>query len=188
MSEKNERKVSGFWSTLPGVLTAVASVIAAVGGRITVLYTTGIIGRHQPSAPVAGVGESRPSEEAEMIPSLAVPQDGSTVSQPYRQPWVFRWDEPRAPGNVRQYHLRVFGASAAYPVADVKVSGTEHTIRGRECSYIIDNHRLGWKWEVRAQFQDGTWGPWAGPSTFNVSPFNKDAYCQQCPDADVCQR
>ena len=171
MSERND-----FWSTLPGVLTAVAAIITAVGGLVTVLYTTGVLGP-KPTSPVPGVGG---------MPFLVEPQNGATVSQPYVQPWPFKWDEPRAPGDVRQYHLRVFNLTAAYVLVDEKMKGTDYTI-SRQCSYIIDNNRLGWKWEVRAQLQDGTWGPWAA-STFDVSPFNKVVYCQRCPDANNCQR
>lgn len=179
----NEKKAAGFWSTVPGVLTAAAAVITAVGGLITVFYTIGALSPGERSAPIEE--DLRPSEEAERMPSLAVPQDGSTVSQPYVQPWPFRWDEPSAPAKVQQYHLRVSGPSAAYPVVDVKVNGTEHT-SSKSCSYIADQNRLGWKWQVRAQFQDGSWGPWSRVSTFDVSLFNNDLFCQRCPDAEVC--
>ncbi len=35
---------SSFWSTLPGILTALGGLLAAVAGLITALYTAGIIG------------------------------------------------------------------------------------------------------------------------------------------------
>lgn len=34
-----------FWSTLPGIITAIGGLIAAVAGLVTALYTAGIIGR-----------------------------------------------------------------------------------------------------------------------------------------------
>ncbi|MEO0915089.1 MAG: hypothetical protein AAFY59_19240 [Pseudomonadota bacterium] len=44
MAEKKEEKKS-FWSTLTGLITAVASLIAAVGGLIFGLYEVGILER-----------------------------------------------------------------------------------------------------------------------------------------------
>src|SRR5512144_1333110 len=41
-------------------------------------------------------------------PRLVVPRDGSTVSQPFLQPWLFNWDEPSGPNTVSEYNLRVF--------------------------------------------------------------------------------
>lgn len=42
-----------FWTTAPGVLTAVAAVITAVGGLIAILFQTGIIGGTAPASPPA---------------------------------------------------------------------------------------------------------------------------------------
>lgn len=173
MNEKNKKKASSFWKTLPGILTAVAAVITAVSGLFAVLYN------------ISDVENSKSGEESDWIPSLVVPQDASIVSQPYIQPWRFKWDEPSTSRIVQQYHLRVFGPSAAYPLIDDKIIGIEYT-RPRTCSYIIERNRLGWNWQVRAQFQDGRWGSWSKSSTFDVSPFNKLIFCQQCPDTKSC--
>lgn len=46
----------GFWKTAPGVITAVAAIITAIGGFIAVLFQIGVIGSAQkavaPSSPV----------------------------------------------------------------------------------------------------------------------------------------
>src|SRR5687768_2932458 len=40
-----------FWETLPGMLTAIGGAIAAVAALLTALYTTGLIGSREVSAP-----------------------------------------------------------------------------------------------------------------------------------------
>ena len=37
-----ERKRKSFWSTVPGIITAIASLLTAVAALITILYTTGV--------------------------------------------------------------------------------------------------------------------------------------------------
>jgi hypothetical protein len=46
----------GFWQTVPGMLTAVAAVITAVGGLLAVLLQLGIIGGSPKPAAVSGQG------------------------------------------------------------------------------------------------------------------------------------
>jgi hypothetical protein len=87
---------------------------------------------------------------------------------------------------VQQYELKVMGPKAVNPLVNQKISETEYTFQ-RKCSYIPDRARVGWKWEVRAQDQDGNWGEWIGPTTFNVAPFEKDAFCSACPTAPACK-
>jgi hypothetical protein len=137
--------------------------------------------------PVTKAPAERTSEEAERMPSLAVPRAGSTMSQLYVQSWLFRWDKPRTPSRVQQYHLMVTHGNDTHPLVDVKINGTEYTVP-KACATVASVPPLAWRWQVRAQFQDGTWGPWAGPSTFNVESFDKDHLCQQCPQVPACQR
>lgn len=44
MSSKEKEKRKSFWQTLPGILTAIASLIVAITGLITALADHGIIG------------------------------------------------------------------------------------------------------------------------------------------------
>lgn len=116
---------TSFWKTLPGILSALAALITAVGGLITVLYSTGGFRPDVPTDPmrtdtsvvtVNGNEDSTTHAPDDALPLLAVPQNGSTISQPYVQPWRFSWDAPNDASRVRQYrqyHLRVLGASAA---------------------------------------------------------------------------
>jgi type II secretory pathway pseudopilin PulG len=139
------------------------------------------------TSPAPPVKERQAPAESNWIPVLAVPTNGSVIRQPYAQPWRFKWDERRAPGRVQQYHLRVMGPGAIRPAVDQMVRDVEY-IAQRKCSYVIDRLRLGWKWEVRALFQDGNWSSWSAPSTFDIAPFNKESFCQACGTATpMCQ-
>ena len=42
--KKNKESKPSFWSTLPGILTALGATIAAFAGLITALYSAGVIG------------------------------------------------------------------------------------------------------------------------------------------------
>lgn len=43
-SEEKPEKQTAFWSSLPGIMTALGGIIVAVTGLLTALYTTGVIG------------------------------------------------------------------------------------------------------------------------------------------------
>ena len=82
MNNGDEKKASNFWWIIfPGILAAVAAIIAAVAELITVLYTTGFFPSKEPSDLVHSVETSQSSEEAEKTPSLSVPQDSPIVIQ-----------------------------------------------------------------------------------------------------------
>jgi hypothetical protein len=53
-----EQKKSGFWSTIPGILTAIAAIIGALSGLIGVLVQAGIF-KEAPNAP------SQPPQEVQ---------------------------------------------------------------------------------------------------------------------------
>lgn len=120
-------------------------------------------------------------------PKLAIPQNGTTISQPYIQPWLFKWDEPVIPNSVKEYNIRVIGDKAAYPVIDANTTANQY-VKPQACSYIVDRNSLGWKWQVRARFIDGNWSEWSPTSTFDVSPFDQNLFCQRCSRIDICGR
>ncbi len=67
-----------FWTTLPGILTAIAAVITAVGGLLVALHTAGLIGAGSTPAP-APVANSVPNVVAQ--PTLSgPPADVGTTS------------------------------------------------------------------------------------------------------------
>jgi serine/threonine-protein kinase len=70
-----------FWKTLPGVLTAVAAVITAVGGTIAILLQAGIIGGID-SSPRQPAAVTRPTAVA------AATTSASTASVPAGKPWA----------------------------------------------------------------------------------------------------
>lgn len=148
-----------------------------------VVAATGVVRPKEMSDKPTPRKEATPSD---WTPKLVVPQNGSTVSQPFLQRWPFKWDEPSGPNSVKEYNIRVFGAKAAYPLIDINTSASKYVIP-QSCSYIVDRNRGGWGWQVRPQFSDGSWGEWSQISSFDVSPFNQKLFCQHCPSrADIC--
>ncbi len=66
-----------FWTTLPGILTAIAAVITAVGGLLAALHTAGLIGAATPAPAVV----ANPVPNVAAQPSLsAPPADVGTTS------------------------------------------------------------------------------------------------------------
>jgi len=56
MAQLDTARTRGFWHTVPGILTAVAAVITAVGGLLAVLLQLGIISGSPKPASVTGQG------------------------------------------------------------------------------------------------------------------------------------
>jgi hypothetical protein len=73
-----------FWTTLPGVLTAVTGLVTAIGGIITILYQVGIIETRQPqtdSKPPQVSGLEAPIPEQPACASvIKMPEDGSSLT------------------------------------------------------------------------------------------------------------
>ncbi len=103
-------------------------------------------------------------EPAGLGPRLIAPVSEATLPQPNTASWRFDWEDVPAGKN---YELVVLGPGAAFPLVRV-VSSTSHYVRTANDGYIIDSNRLGWSWRVRAQYQDGTWGPWSRIRTFHI--------------------
>jgi hypothetical protein len=72
----DEKAAGGFWSTIPGVLTAIAGLITAVAALVGALVAAGIIGPastiSSPSAPASRASDTprMPSVELETSPVL----------------------------------------------------------------------------------------------------------------------
>ncbi|WP_412821976.1 hypothetical protein [Micromonospora sp. MS34] len=69
-------RTQNFWRTVPGMLTAVAAVITAVGGLLTVLLQLGVIG---------GTGD--PAASSTPSHPAAVPQVATTARAAAGKPW-----------------------------------------------------------------------------------------------------
>ena len=68
----------GFWQTAPGVITAVAALITAVGGLLAVLLQTGVIGGDSSPAPAASAVSSAAGSQGEQ-PDTGLTSPGSLV-------------------------------------------------------------------------------------------------------------
>jgi uncharacterized protein DUF1566 len=71
-----------FWSTVPGILTALAGLITAVGSLIGALYSAGIIGRHENTPPAAGTAAT--AESAVVNATSPVPAASAAAFKPLR--------------------------------------------------------------------------------------------------------
>lgn len=84
--------------------------------------------------------------------------------------WDFDWSDCV---RASEYHLFVTGADAPLPVED-RSGIVQSSFRHLGCGgYILDEHRLNWRWRVRAK-TEGVWGDWSGERTFGVEPVNTD--------------
>lgn len=63
MSKNDEAGYTGWWSTLPGILTAIAGIITAIGGLIGILYQSGASKeKPKPPVPIKHLAHSEPGD------------------------------------------------------------------------------------------------------------------------------
>lgn len=105
-------------------------------------------------------------ESVDLGPRLVAPASGAVLPQPESGEWRFDWQT--VPSATR-YEIVVLGPAAAFPMVRA-VTSTSYFVRGVSNGYIIDSNLRGWTWRVRAQYQDGKWGPWSRIRSFNVKP------------------
>lgn len=103
-------------------------------------------------------------ESPDLGPRLLRPLPEELLPQPDSGIWRFEWEG--VPG-AKNYEVVVLGPGAAFPLVRA-VTRTSHYVRNSRDGYIIDSNRRGWSWRVRAQYQDGTWGPWSRIRSFDV--------------------
>ena len=111
----------------------------------------------------------------------AVPQNNASGCQPHPTRGLgnevaFTWAPPNE-GNPTAYHLYVIGRARTDipnapnqpqlgPLVDRVVTGTRFEFRS--CNgFVGSNSLVGWTWRVRAQYADGTFGPWSRTVTFD---------------------
>jgi hypothetical protein len=83
--------------------------------------------------------------------------------------WEFHWSGCES---ASRYHLYVIGPGASIPaIDDDRIRDPGYGDRGR--AWVADANRIGWRWRVRARFDDA-WGEWSPERTFNVEPLNTD--------------
>jgi len=101
-------------------------------------------------------------------PNLLTPVAGATLPQPQFGEWRFDWAD--TPG-AKAYEIVVLGSSAIFPMVHTTTTSSNYVLR-RSSGYIADQNLLGWSWRVRAQYGNGTWGPWSAIRRFNVAPLH----------------
>lgn len=103
-------------------------------------------------------------ELGDLGPRLLDPIAEATLPQPASAVWRFEWEDvPSAKG----YEIVVLGPSAIVPILRTYSDTSKYAMPSRE-GYIADMNLKGWSWRVRAQYQNGSWGPWSRIRRFNV--------------------
>ena len=120
-----------------------------------------------------------PVGHAANVPDLLFPDpvdtlDNGCVSLKSGIFWTFVWSDVP---NATAYHLRVMGANAINPVIDNPNIRTPEFVSKSFGSYIANQNRLGWRWQVRAKVA-GQWGNWSDVRQFNVEPLDTDCRSQ----------
>ena len=105
-------------------------------------------------------------ELADLGPRLIAPVSGGILPQPGSGEWRFDWQHVPS---AKNYEIVVLGPAAAFPIVRA-ITSTSYFVRGISDGYIIDSNLRGWTWRVRAQYQDGKWGPWSRIRSFDVKP------------------
>lgn len=76
----DDRATQGWWSTLPGILTASATAITAIGGLIAILGQTGLFHTSAPATP------STPASSAASSPAVTAASIPTPVAAPVQTP------------------------------------------------------------------------------------------------------
>jgi len=80
--DRGEEK-SGFWTTLPGILTAFATLVTAIGGVVLGLYQYGVLGT-KPGQPAKQISRGSPQTEQREGPTDQ-PQHPNPLTIPEKQ-------------------------------------------------------------------------------------------------------
>jgi hypothetical protein len=105
----NQESRPSFWSTLPGILTALGAIIAASAGLITTLYSVGVIGnKNKPpdkSPVVSNTNLESPSNTSRRFEPNSPSNNLRTPEQPSpteasRDFMIGRWQVEQASGEV----------------------------------------------------------------------------------------
>ena len=107
------------------------------------------------------------------VPEMVSPLEGATLDNGCTNKtepivWEFEWSA--CPG-AQSYDLFVIGASAKYPLIDIRIPNTSYL--SQKTGYIADQNRLEWGWKVRAM-QNDVWGEWTPVRTFDAEPLDTD--------------
>lgn len=121
----DDAKQSSWWHTLPGVLTAVAAVVTAVGGLIAVLVQSGIIGARG-EGPSAEAADQQPAATATVMPG---PQDSTAIASAPAPDPVKPWQDTQAVIHLRDGAMaRVRASSLSHCISvshEIEIDGAQ---------------------------------------------------------------
>jgi hypothetical protein len=160
----SDGKTGGFWQTLPGVLTAVAAVLAALGGLIGGLHQAGLLERQKL---VVQDDERKPDGPGPVVPSIPATTDidllsdenGGHIVRATSENWELAIDGTEATvGHVAGYEdaWAIFGFEGDRP-------GTF----GRFAVLIPDNDRSNPK-RIELLVSDALSGPFRSLGSFET--------------------
>jgi hypothetical protein len=85
MSDKNNQNDNkSFWTTIPGFLAAIAAVITAIGGLITVLSAVGLFGHPSPTPTIVAPIPTFTLVQMSEVPASPEPAHPTTISPEVR--------------------------------------------------------------------------------------------------------
>lgn len=160
-----ETKPAGWWHTIPGILTAIAAILTAVGSLVLALHQAGLLGKATEGS--VSASETSGPTRAACVPTLAIPANDAVLpqrrldNQRVEANWMFGW---RACPEASKYHLFVIGPGAISPIVNSD-SITSVTFQHRSTYYHGVTQNDGWSWKVRA-YVDGQWGAWSEERKF----------------------
>ena len=142
--------------------TAVISPVGITDGDISIEggNPVGVFAVPVPVAPIAGmrVLQNDPATQCPFNPSRGFGYQAT-----------FSWTAVVSPQPASGYQVVVFDPIGAEPVIRTRVSSTSLLVR--RCNTVVDVALLdNWRWRVRAQFADGSYGSWSGSETFGFLP------------------
>ncbi len=83
---------------------------------------------------------------------------------------VFDWTNAKAPSGIAGYELFAEHEGARIPIVDIFVAGASTFTSTRCNAFVADANLLDWRWRVRAQDNNGDFGPWSRWAWFGLEP------------------
>lgn len=150
--KEEPRKSSGWWQTVPGILTAAAGAITAIAGLLVALHQIGVFDT-KPEQPV---------DQPENVQQHAVSERSSTVN------------ETMTPKGTRSETAKppIFNKTPEYPVslatdAQIRVGEVIYRVLAAELDRYSDT-KLSLKFSIRVTNIEAKYGVAIGPDYFRL--------------------
>ena len=167
--ETNPRPVLGYLTYGKGYVAFVGQALLQRGANHTFAASliSSLVHFNAEQIREHSMNRQRTAEESfESAPSLLQPVPDATLPQPASSEWRFDWEDVPA---ATSYEIVVLGPAAISPIVRATTRNSDYVVPVRE-GYVADHNLRGWSWRVRAQYRNGTRGPWSRVRRFNVSP------------------